>query len=138
MMEEVLYAFPAWLIALLLLLLLVAAMEGGYRLGSRTLRKASEGSTSVFATLLGAILGVLGLLLAFALAMAVTRYELRTTLVLREANALGAVYGWTSVLEEAARMRMQGLLRVYVERRYQDHEAGRVPRQVTQDTTDLA
>jgi len=137
MMEEVLYATPAWLMALLLLLLLVAAMEGGYRLGGRTPREASEPSTRVFATLLGAVLGVLGLLLVFALAMAVTRYELRTTLVLREANALGTAYWRTSVLEEAARVRMQSLLRAYVERRFQDEEAGQAPRQGTPGTTDL-
>jgi len=68
--------------------------------------------------------------------MAVTRYELRTTLVLREAQALGTAYGWTSVLEEAARVRIQGLLRADVERRFQDHEAGSVQRKVTQGTTD--
>ena len=137
MMEEVLYAIPAWLMALLLLLLLVAAVEGGYRLGGRTPREASERSTSVFVTLLGAVLGLLGLLLAFSFAMAVTRYELRTTLVLREANAIGTAYWRTSFLDEAARVRMQGLLRAYVEMRLQDDEAGRAQRQVTPSTTDL-
>ena len=134
---DVLYAIPAWLIALVLLLLLVAIVEGGYRLGCRIPREASERSRSVFATLLGAVLALLGLLLAFSFAMAVTRYDLLQALGLREASAIGTAYWRTSFLEEAARVRLQGLLRAYVEVRFQYYEAGRDQRQVARATTDM-
>ena len=136
-MIDVLYAIPAWLMALILLLCVVATVEGGYRLGCRTPREVSEPLRSVFATLLGAVLGLLGLLLAFSFAMAVTRYDLRQALVLREANAIGTAYWRTSFLAEAARVRMQGLLRAYVEVRFQYYAAGRDQQRVAQAMTDM-
>ena len=130
-------SIPAWLIALVLFLLVAASIEGGYRLGCRTSREAYERSSSVYSALMGAVLGLLGLLLAFSFAMAVARYDLRKALVLREANAIGTAYLRSSFLEEPARMRMQALLRVYVDVRLQDAEAGSDQTQVARATTDL-
>ena len=110
-MTDVLYVIPAWLIALVLGLLVVATIAGGYHLGCRTHPQASESSRGVFVAFVAAVLGLLGLLLAFSFAMAVTRYDLRTALVLREANAIGTAYLRTSVVEEPARGLLQGVLR---------------------------
>jgi len=136
-MMDVFYGIPAWLMALALVLLLVATVEGGYRLGCRTHPRASEGSQSVCAVLLAAMLGLLGLLLAFSFAMAATRYDLRTALVLREATAIGTAYVWTSVLEEPARVQIQGVLRAYVEARVAEAEARSDHTRLARATTDV-
>ena len=136
-MMDVLYASPAWLIAVVLLLLLVATIEGGYRCGCRTHPRASEWSGSGFATLMRTVLGALGLLLAVAFALAAARYDRRQALVVREANTLGTAYLRSSVLEEPARVRMQALLRAYVDARLQAEEAGRDQARVVRATTDM-
>ena len=87
---------------------MVATVEGGYRVGRRTPPRASEPSRGVFAALFAAVLGLLGLLLAFSFAMAAARYDLRTALVLREANAIGTAYVRTRVVEEPTREQIQG------------------------------
>ena len=135
-MMDVFYIIPAWLMALILGLLVVATVEGGYRLGCRTSPRASESSRGVFAALVAAVLGLLGLLLAFSFAMAAARYDLRTALVLREANAIGTAYLRTSVVEEPAREQIQGVLRAYVDARIAEAEARsdqtRLPRTTTE------
>ena len=57
-----------------LLLLLLLALEGGFRTGRRTLRKRAIEMTSQVGPLQGAILGLLGLLLAFSFAAAGARF----------------------------------------------------------------
>lgn len=134
---DVWYSIPAWLLALVLFLLLAATVEGGYRLGCRTGREAHERSSSPYSALMGAVLGLLGLLLAFSFAMAVARYDLRKALVLREANAIGTAYLRASFLEEPARVRMQALLRAYVDVRLQVSEAGIDQTQMARATAEM-
>jgi len=136
-MTDVFYVIPAWLIALVLGLLVVATVEGGYRVGRRTPPRASEPSRGVFAALFAAVLGLLGLLLAFSFAMAAARYDLRTALVLREANAIGTAYVRTSVLEEPVRVQMQGVLRAYVDARVAEAAARSDQARLARATTDV-
>jgi len=136
-MMDVFYMLPAWLMALSLGLLVVATVEGGYRLGCRTPPRASEASRGVFATLLAAVLGVLGLLLAFSFAMAAARYDLRTALVLREANAIGTAYVRTRVVEEPTREQIQGVLRAYVDARVAEAATRGDQTRLPETTTDV-
>ena len=56
-----------------------------------------------FAALQAALLGVVGLILAFGLALAVGRYESRRAAVVEEANAIGTTYLRAQTLAEPFR-----------------------------------
>ncbi len=58
----------------------------------------------------GALLGVVGLLLAFGLSLAVSRYEDRRANVVSEANAIGTTYLRAQTLSEPIRSRSLALL----------------------------
>jgi hypothetical protein len=82
-----------WHVLIVLSALLLAASEVGFRVGLRHFRrpdiKRRQGQVG---TLEGGLLGLLGLLLGFTFAMAVTRYDARKQLVLDEASAIGTTW----------------------------------------------
>jgi hypothetical protein len=76
-------------------LILFGVVFGATGLGllvGRYLRHRSEHLREPFGALQAALLGVVGLILAFALALAVGRYEDRRAAVVEEANAIGTTY----------------------------------------------
>ena len=89
-------------------MLLVATLAGAF-LGRRA-RHLSEGLKEPFGVLQGALLGVVGLLLAFGLSLAVARYEDRRADVVAEANAIGTTYLRAQTLQEPVRSRSLDLL----------------------------
>jgi hypothetical protein len=78
-------------------------------------RQESEQSQESY--LIGAMLGVLALLLAFCFGMALDRYEERRHLVIQEANAIGTSYLRTQLLDEPHRARLSRLLIDYTDNR---------------------
>lgn len=122
-MEDVLYPIPAWQIAALLFALIVAMIVVGYRIGRARLAAGEDRASGSFTTILGAVLGVLGLLLAFSFSMAVERYDLRKRLILQEANAIGTAYLRSALLAEPARTQMRDLLRAYTDERLARYQA---------------
>jgi hypothetical protein len=81
----------------------------GVFLGHRV-RHLSESLKEPFGVLQAALLGVVGLLLAFGLSLAVSRYEDRRSNVVDEANAIGTTYLRAQTLAEPVRSRSLGLL----------------------------
>jgi len=67
--------------------------------------------------LVGSMLGLLALLMAFSFSMALDRYEERRHLVVQEANAIGTAYLRTQLLDEPHRGRLSGLLVAYTDNR---------------------
>ena len=63
----------------------------------------------------GALLGLVGLLLAFGLSMAVGRYESRRALVVQEANDIGTTYLRAQMLAEPESSRSATLLKDYTD-----------------------
>jgi hypothetical protein len=63
----------------------------------------------------GALLGVVALILAFGLTLAVGRYEDRRSAVVADANAIGTTYLRAQLLAEPARTRSLVLLRGYTD-----------------------
>jgi hypothetical protein len=95
---------------------MAAASEVGFRLGRNPAKQTSErGTKSQLLTVEAGILGVLGLLLAFTMSMAVNRFEVRKQLVLQEANAIGTAYLRTQFLPPAEARELAGLLREYTD-----------------------
>jgi len=101
-------------LALVLFGVVAATTASGVLLG-RYLRQHSETLREPFGVLQGALLGVVGLILAFGLSLAVGRYESRRAAVVAEANAIGTTYLRAQLLAEPVRTRSLGLLRDYTD-----------------------
>jgi hypothetical protein len=108
------FTLPSWALALLLVALIGAATLAGYTLG-RYLRKHQEALREPFGVLQGALLGVVGLILAFGLTLAIGRYEDRRAATVTEANAIGTSYLRAQLIAEPARSKSLRLLREYVD-----------------------
>ena len=110
------YLMDHRLIALVMVALLLAACEIGYRLGL-----AREGTPDSLRTLMSATgaatLGLLGLLLGFALSMAIARWDIRRDVIIGEANAIGTLSLRAGLLEEPHRERLRETLRAYSDAR---------------------
>ena len=89
-------------------------------------RHLSDTLKEPFGILQGALLGLVGLLLAFGLSLAVTRYESRRANVVTEANAIGTTYLRAQTLPEPMRTRSMDLLVRYTRTaiRLSDHVPG--------------
>jgi hypothetical protein len=99
-------------VALLLVALVGGAAAAGTLLG-RWLRTRPEPNHQPVGAVQAALLGLVGLILAFGLTMAVGRYDNRRAIVVQEANAIGTTYLRAQLLAEPARSRSLSLLRRY-------------------------
>ena len=79
------------------------------------MRHLSESLTEPFGVLQAAMLGVVGLILAFGLSLALSRYEDRRATVVDEANAIDTTYLRAQTLSEPIRSRSLELLVDYTE-----------------------
>jgi hypothetical protein len=96
-------------LGLIVLAIVLGATIVGLVLG-RSLRHRSEHLREPVGVLQAALLGLVGLVLAFGLALAVGRYEARRTAVVDEANAIGTTYLRAQTLPEP--IRTQSLERI--------------------------
>src|SRR5213592_2036126 len=106
------FSLPSWAVALILFTIVGAATVGGYAAGVY-LREHEARVREPFGALQGALLGVVGLILAFGLTLAVGRYEDRRAATVSDANAIGTTYLRAQLLAEPARSRSLELLRRY-------------------------
>lgn len=83
----------------------------------RAQRREEEVEHSQESYLVGSILGLLALLLAFSFSMALERYEERRHLVVQEANAIGTAYLRSQLLDQPHRARLSKLLLDYTDNR---------------------
>lgn len=109
-----LFRLDTWLLVLLLVLVVVGATVAGLVLG-RWLRGRSEGFKEPMGVLQGAVLGIVGLLLAFSMSLAVGRYEDRRAALVAEANAIGTTWLRAQTLQEPQRSRSLALLVDYTD-----------------------
>src|SRR5215471_1251270 len=108
------FSLPSWAVALVILAVIGAATAAGHATG-RYLREHESKVREPFGVLQGAILGVVGLILAFGLTLAVGRYEDRRAATVAEANAIGTTYLRAQLIAEPARTPSLGLLRRYTD-----------------------
>jgi len=110
----VFFSLPSWALLAGILLVVGGATGAGYALG-RYLRKHEATLREPFGVLQGALLGVVGLILAFGLTLAVGRYEDRRAASVLEANAIGTSYLRAQLIAEPERTRSLALLRNYTD-----------------------
>src|SRR6201997_3035585 len=108
------FSLPTWVVALVLVAFIGGATAAGFALG-RYLRKHQETLREPFGVLQGALLGVVGLILAFGLTLAVGRYEDRRAATVAEANAIGTSYLRAQLIAEPARSRSLALFPRYTD-----------------------
>lgn len=100
----------------MLVVLVIAVLGGsvaiGVLIGRRRLARGETDHDTV-GVVQGALLGLVGLLLAFGLSMAVGRYETRRSLVVQESNDIGTTYLRAQLLAEPERTESLDLLKEY-------------------------
>ncbi len=99
-----------------LALLLVVCIGGSVGLGmalGRRYRVRGRGDQESVGVVQAAMLGLVGLLLAFGLSMAVGRFEERRVIVVQEANDIGTTYLRAQLLSEPTRTESMVLLHEY-------------------------
>lgn len=99
-------------LAVVLLLIVGVTAAAGAAIG-RHLRSRPGVNSDTIGVIQGTLLGLVGLLLAFGLTMAVGRYESRRALVVAEANDIGTTYLRAQLLAEPERTTSLELLRSY-------------------------
>jgi len=114
---ELLYRVSQWQIFVILLVLLLLAVEVGFRMGRSVRNRLDDHAVTQITAIEGGILGLLALLLAFTFSMEVERYEVRRALVVKEANAIGTAALRGPLLPEPGASEVARLLREYVDAR---------------------
>ena len=96
---------------------LFLALEIGYRLGRRATADLDARASGLIGAVQGAILGLLGLLLAFSFAAAGSRFLERQDLIVQEANAIGTAYLRADLLEDSHGSALRSSLQRYTQHR---------------------
>lgn len=119
----VFYLTSQWLVVGLALAAFVVAGEIGWRIG-RARRSDDEHLRALVGGVAAATLGLLGLLLGFALSMAIGRFDARREVIVREANAIGTLSLRAGLLEPGLRDELRAALREYLVTRIALRETG--------------
>ncbi len=106
------FSLSSWELGLLVFAVIGGACVVGI-LAGRYLRERSETHRESIGVLQGALLGVVGLILAFGLSLAVGRYQDRRGDVVADANTIGTTYLRAQTIAEPQRSRSLALLRTY-------------------------
>lgn len=109
------------LVFLVTLMIFFLSVGAGYWIGYKAQKAVVQDSQ--INTIQGAILALFGLLLAFTMSMASSRYEVRRQLVLTESNAIGTAYLRAQLLPEPYSTQIKSLLRDYVDARLEFYNA---------------
>ncbi len=96
---------------------IVLLLEIGRRIGARRIAEEGDPATKGFSSIEGAIFGLMGLILAFSFSGALTRFDARRDLVVKEANDIGTAWLRVDLLPADVRPPMQELFRRYLDSR---------------------
>jgi hypothetical protein len=108
----VFFSLSSWELGFFIFAVVLGASALGV-LAGRFLRANSERHREPIGVLQGALLGVVGLILAFGLSLAVGRYQDRRADVVTDANTIGTAYLRAQTIAEPQRTASLALLRSY-------------------------
>jgi hypothetical protein len=114
-MKEFMYNQNSIVIALVLFVFILIAIEAGYRIGLKT--NNNESYKMHVNAVQSSLLGLLALLIAFTFSIAIQRFDNRSDAVVDEANAIGTTYLRTELLPISIRSDIQQSIRDYVDLR---------------------
>ena len=107
------FDLSTWVLALVLSVMIVGATVVGHLVGRST--RGQEHVREPFAVMQAALIGFMGLVLAFGISLAVGRYEARRAAVVDESNAIGTTYLRAQTLTEPVRTESLALLQRYTD-----------------------
>ena len=105
---------PLWALLPVTVLVVLAAIEGGYRFAAFRKRRSENAIDAPISSVIGGTLGLLAFLLAFTFGMAASRFETRRELLLDEVNAIGTCYLRAGLVPDSQRIEIRERLREYV------------------------
>ncbi len=106
------FDLSTWQLALLIATVIAGASVVGTLIGRKVSHRRDALSES-FGTLQGALLGLVALLLAFGLSLAISRYDDRRASIVAESNAIGTTWLRAQLLPDPVRSRSIGRLLEY-------------------------
>ncbi|MDI1321609.1 MAG: hypothetical protein PSV36_02605 [Algoriphagus sp.] len=115
---------PAYVIAIVLFILVLASFFAGVRIRRNTLRKNPELSKDDFGSISSSLLGLLALLLAFTFGMANSRFDDRRNLAIQEANAIGTAVLRADVFPDSMKNILKKQFEEYLEARIAFNQSG--------------
>ncbi len=111
---HMLFELSSWALFAVITLVIGGTVTTGVLVG-RALRRHSDDARESVGVVQGALLGLVGLVLAFGLSMAVGRYDTRRAVLVEGANAIGTTYLRAQLLPEPSRTESLDLLRSYTD-----------------------
>ena len=120
---------PIWALFAGTTILVVIAIEAGYRLGRAVHRRSEDEKESPVSAITASILGLLAFMLAFTFGIVSDRYDARKALVRDDANSIRTAYLRSDFLPEPDRSEAAKLLAIYVDDRLaavQSHDLDQV------------
>lgn len=111
------YVALVWGLMGLLFLAMLGTTLVGHRYGRRQLLRYGDSAATGTGIVEGALFALLGLLMAFTFATSYSQYNLRRSLAVEEANAIGTAYLRLDILPAEARGPLREKFRRYVETR---------------------
>lgn len=116
-MERLFDDLPLWGVFVATLLLVLAAVEAGYRLARQRQKVHELEKEAPVGAMVGATLGLLAFLLAFTFGIAADAFHARKEALVKEASAIRMTYLLSDVTLEAHRSEIRTVLREYVDQR---------------------
>jgi hypothetical protein len=112
-------ALPIWAIFAATIIVVMVAIEAGYRLGYAMHRQSETEKESPVSAIASVILGLAAFMLAFTFSIVAERYDTRMALVRDDAIAIRSAWQRADFLPETERAEATALLRQYVDMRVQ-------------------
>ena len=107
---------PLWSLFVLTAAICLGMVEAGAALSAYALRHQREKEPEApLGALVGAMLGLLGFILAFTFGMTASRFDVRRQLVLEEANSIKTTYLRAALIPQAQSAEVRRWLREYVD-----------------------
>lgn len=114
---SLLYNYPIWSAALIIIFVLIIGLESGFRVGLHQSKERKDAEAGGGGVVLTSMFALMGLVLAFTYASGVSRYDARKHAVTAEANALGTAYLKADLLAEPGRTELKKVLLEYARTR---------------------
>jgi hypothetical protein len=106
-----------WIVFALTIVVVMLAIEAGYRLGRFAHRRSEDEKESPVSAIAGSILGLAAFMLAFTFGIVSERHDVKKALVREEANAIRTAWQRSDFLPDPDRAEAAALLRKYVDER---------------------
>lgn len=114
MSDELLYSIPQWLIGAASLIILIVSVEIGYWIGLKAKVEMNQPMKAQISTIQTAILTIFTFLLGFTFAMALSRFDNRKQMVVKESNAIGTAVLRSKLLPANQQEKMNFIFKEYV------------------------